>query len=165
MHSYAGMKSSRRKRILPLLLVAAVLPVNACSTAPPDDAKIALGTAFRTFHVYAQPGTAAAFVDSWIATFGGHAQPPANDIDLTPYPSKATAIMVSSPVAALSVYDFSTGIPYPFGSEVSGWGVTGPRAAPDGHSVIVRFPGGYLVEIHDGQQTPLPENNSHTGDA
>lgn len=164
-HSYAGMKSILRKRILSLLLVAAVLSVNACSAASREDAKIALGAAFRTFHVYAQSGTAAAFVDSWIATFGGHAQPPVNDIDLTPYPSKATAIMLSSPVAALSVYEFSTGIPYPFGSEVSGWGVTdvdqavqqasaahahvlvAPFDDPLGRDAVIQFPAGAAVQL------------------
>ncbi len=164
-HGHAGMKSLRRKRILSVLLVLSVLFANACSTARPEKAKIALGEAFRTFHVYAQPGTAAAFVNSWIATFGGTAQPPANGIDLTPYPSKATAIMLSSPVAALSVYDFSTGIPYPFGREVSGWGVTdvdegvkqasaadaqvlvAPFDDPLGRDAVIQFPAGNAVQL------------------
>ncbi|MED5812206.1 glyoxalase [Mycolicibacterium sp. 050232] len=167
MHVHYGtrMKSTRRKYILSLLLVSAVLLANACSTAPPENETIALGAPFRTFHVYAQPGTAQAFVNSWIATFGGEAQPPANGIDLTPYPSKATAIMLSSPVAALSVYDFSSGIPYPFGREVSGWGVTdvdvgiqqataanahvlvAPFDDPLGRDAVIQFPAGNAVQL------------------
>jgi hypothetical protein len=58
-------------------------------------------------------------------------------------------------------------LPYPFGREVTGYQVTnltqtltkakaagatllwGPHLSADRHSAIVKFPGGYIAEIHD----------------
>ncbi|MGW5232562.1 hypothetical protein ACWEQU_09725 [Streptomyces nodosus] len=63
-------------------------------------------------------------------------------------------------------------LPYPFGREVTGYRVTrltdtlakaksagatvlwGPHRAAGRNSALVRFPGGYVAEIHDGAETP-----------
>ena len=37
--------------------------------------------------------------------------------DVTPTPSKTTSELVLSPVGSLSVFDYQTPIPYPFGQE------------------------------------------------
>lgn len=40
--------------------------------------------------------------------------------DVTPYPSETLSELVLSPVGTLSVFDFQTPIPYPFGEERGG---------------------------------------------
>jgi hypothetical protein len=117
--------TSGRRRLYAALVLALTLALSACSATPEQSptttrentTTLSLGSAFRTFHAYARPGTAAALVKSWLGTFGGSALPPVTT-DLTLLPSKAEATMVFSSVAALSVYDFTTPIPFPFGQEV-----------------------------------------------
>lgn len=63
-----------------------------------------------------------------MGTFGGSYVKPFTT-QLTPTPSSAMATQVFSPVALLSVFDFTTPVPYPFGQERTGWGVTDTAAA------------------------------------
>jgi hypothetical protein len=112
-------------------------------------------------HVYVPPEQVDAFTRSWIATFGGTAAP-ASEVQVTPTPSKTRSQLILSPVGTLSVFSFTTPVPYPFGTERSGWllsnfdaGVAGAVAAgavrvvapfddPIGCDAIIQFPGGVM---------------------
>jgi hypothetical protein len=126
---------------------------------------VAVGPQYDTAHIYVQPGTAAAFVKSWEATFGGTNTSPVLT-DVTPTPSETLSELVLSPVGTLSVFDYTTGIPYPFGQERGGdlvanfsegvadatrsgaLLVVSPWNDPIGKDAIVQFPGGVDEQIY-----------------
>jgi len=116
-------------------------------------------------HVYVESGRFDDFVRSWLATFGGTAKP-AGVADVTPTPSQTRSQLILSPVGTLSVFEFTTPTPYPFGSERTGWllrdfevGVQQARDAgavlqvapfddPIGRDAIVQFPGGVNTQLY-----------------
>lgn len=100
-------------------LLAALPSAQAQAAATKPSASIAVGPQYDTTHVYVQNGMASAFVTSWKATFGGTNTTPVLT-DVTPTPSKTTSELVLSPVGSLSVFDYQTPIPYPFGQESHG---------------------------------------------
>ncbi|MBV8444584.1 MAG: glyoxalase [Candidatus Dormibacteraeota bacterium] len=130
-----------------------------------SSASVAVGPQYDTTHIYVQPGTAAAFVTSWEATFGGTNTTPVLT-DVTPTPSQTLSELVLSPVGTLSVFDYKTGIPYPFGQERGGdlvssfsqgvadatrsgaYLVVSPWNDPLGKDAIVQFPGGVDTQIY-----------------
>ncbi|WP_328464978.1 glyoxalase [Streptomyces sp. NBC_00448] len=135
---------------------------------------VALGPQYSAVHVYVQPGQLEAFAKSWVGTFGGSYVKPFTT-QLTPTPSSAPATQVFSPVALLSVFDFTTPVPYPFGQERTGWGVTDTAAAtrqaqaagagslvatlpdPIGHDSVIQFPGGIDTQLwHETTLSPDP---------
>jgi hypothetical protein len=78
-------------------------------------------------------------------------------------------------VALLSVFDFTTGVPYPFGQERTGWGVANTDAAtlqaqgdgaaslvaafpdPIGRDSVIQFPGGIDTQLwHETTLSPNP---------
>ena len=159
--------------IAPPVAVAAVLLALLPATrgqAPRADAAVdagpgvGVGAQYDAPHIYIQHGMEEAFVHSWLDTFGGTATQPLQ-LDVTPTPSQTLSDIVLSPVGTLSVFDFSTGIPYPFGQEsvgdmVSdlGAGVTAatgsgatvlvaPFNDPVGKDAIVQFPGGVDIQL------------------
>jgi hypothetical protein len=129
-----------------------------------------------------ESGTIDTFIKSWIATFGGSTTVK-SVVDVTPTPSGTKSQLVLSPVGTLSVFDFQTPIPYPFGSERTGLllsdfdaGVGAARAAgadlvvspfpdPVGRDAVVQFPGGINTQLYWHTKTPsyaalasVPEN-------
>ncbi len=76
----------------------------------------AVGPQYDSTHVYVAPDQVAGFVQSFIATFGGHASQPAV-VTVTPTPSTTISQVVFAPVGFLSVFGFKTPIPYGFGEE------------------------------------------------
>ncbi|GAB2724041.1 VOC family protein [Kitasatospora kifunensis] len=152
---------------------APVPPRAASAIAPPDNA-MAMGPQYSAFHVYVQPGQLEAFAKSWVNTFGGNYVKPFTT-QLTPTPSSALATQVFSPVALLSVFDFTTPVPYPFGQERTGWGVADTDAAtrqaradgaaslvaafpdPIGRDSVIQFPGGIDTQLwHETALSPNP---------
>lgn len=134
----------------------------------------AMGPQYSAFHVYVRPGQLEAFAKSWVGTFGGTYVKPFTT-QLTPTPSSATATQVFSPVALLSVFDFTTQVPYPFGQERTGWGVTNTDADtreaqadggsslvaafpdPIGRDSVIQFPGGIDTQLwHETTLSPNP---------
>jgi hypothetical protein len=123
-----------------------------------------VGPQYDAPHIYLQHGKLKAFEDSWLATFGGTAATPFT-LQATPTPSQAISGVVFSPVGTLSTWDYSTGIPYPFGQENIGEmmsnfdeGITdatrsgatvlvAPFNDPVGKDVIVQFPGGIDMQL------------------
>ena len=68
------------------------------------------------------------FVASFLATFGGQTTKQVITT-VTPTPSRTTSQLLQAPVGAVSLFAYTTPIPYPFGSERTGYLVTDMDAA------------------------------------
>ncbi|MDR3658933.1 MAG: glyoxalase, partial [Mycobacterium sp.] len=69
----------------------------------------AVGPQYDSVHVYVAPGELDAFVSSWLATFGGSAEPQAV-VTVTPTPSKMKSQLILSPVGTISAFEFTTAV-------------------------------------------------------
>ncbi|MCZ0204464.1 glyoxalase [Streptomyces sp. UMAF16] len=170
------MKRKAMAWALPVLLVAlsvvgAGAPSSARSERPAAVSTTAVGPQYDTTHVYVTPGDVDRFVASWVATFGGtHTAKVVTTV--TPTPSSTESELVLSPVGTLSVFDFKTPVPYPFGTERTGWLVrdldVGVRQArrsgahvvvapfddPIGRDAVVQFPGGVNAQLYWHTEAP-----------
>ncbi|WP_030247135.1 glyoxalase [Streptomyces sp. NRRL S-350] len=168
------MKRHFVRRVVPLVAaIAALTAIPAASATqsstpaqqPLPHRQFAVGPQYDTTHVYVAPGTEQAFAASWVATFGGTTIGP-NATQVTPTPSRTLSELVLSPVGTLSVFDYTTPVPYPFGTERTGWLVTdldqavraaradgaavtvAPFADPIGRDAVVQFPGGVSAQLY-----------------
>jgi hypothetical protein len=116
------------------------------------------------------------------ATFGG-TKSQAAVMNVTPTPSETKWQAVFTPVGTFSVFGFKTPIPYPFGSERTGYLVSDFDAAidsaksnhadivvapfqdPIGRDAIIAWPGGVLMQLywhttapHYAKLQTVPEN-------
>jgi hypothetical protein len=158
----AGVVSMTAAAAAGVALLLAITPA-AQGEAPRDvGAPLGVGPQYDAPHVYVQ--NERLFVKSWIATFGGKVSGPLS-LDVTPTPSETLSAIVLSPVGTLSVFQFKTPIPYPFGQEsigdmVSNFSVGVNRAVrsgaylvvtpfndPVGRDAIVQFPGGIDIQL------------------
>ncbi|MEU6200672.1 glyoxalase [Streptomyces sp. NPDC047061] len=170
------MKRKAMAWTLPTLLVAlsvvgAGAPSSARSGTGARASTTAVGPQYDTTHVYVTPGQEDAFADSWVATFGGtHTAKVVTDV--TPTPSETESELVLSPVGTLSVFDFRTPVPYPFGGERTGWlmsdfdrgvrlarqsgadVVVAPFDDPIGKDAVVQFPGGIDAQLYWHTKAP-----------
>ncbi len=171
------MKRRALARTLPAFLVAlSVMGAGAPSSAQDDGpaakaTTTAVGPQYDTTHVYVTPGAVDAFVTSWQATFGGtHTAKVVTTV--TPTPSQTESELVLSPVGTLSVFDFKTPVPYPFGAERTGWlmsdldegvrqarksganVVVAPFDDPIGRDAVVQFPGGVNAQLYWHTKAP-----------
>ena len=150
--------------------LAAVLVPFAASppsgqTTPALDATVAVGPQYDSTHVYVAPGDLDAFVNSFVATFGG--QPSKTSVvNVLPVPSKTEFRFLSTPVGMLSVFAYQTPVPFPFGEERTGYLVTDMdqaiRAArsagaevivepfndPIGKDAVIQWPGGVKMQVY-----------------
>jgi hypothetical protein len=161
--SLIGASAAAAAAVLGLLLALPSAPAQAVPGK--GSARVAVGAQYDTTHVYVQHGTAKAFVASWEATFGGTNTTPVIT-DVTPTPSKTLSELVLSPVGTLSVFDFQTGIPDPFGQERGGdlvsdfsegvadavhsgaYLAVSPWDDPIGKDAIVQFPAGVDIQLY-----------------
>ncbi|MFE7314047.1 glyoxalase [Streptomyces sp. NPDC057555] len=175
--------------VLPIAATAGLLAGHMASTvagtpsrAVRTGSRIAVGTQYNTTHVYVRPGTMPAFAAAWKATFGGTTST-ASVADVTPTPSRTKSQLIFSPVGTLSVFDFQTPIPFPFGTERTGWlmtsmpaGIQQARASgakvivspfpdPVGQDAVIQFPGGVNTQLYWHTTAPayaplqtIPEN-------
>src|SRR5271170_4937661 len=102
---------------------------------------VAVAPQYDTTHVYLAPEDFDRFVASLIATFGGTATKQ-GVFTVTPTPSSTMSQLVLTPAGSVSVFGFKTPIPYPFGSERTGYLVTDldgsvKAAQGDGADVVV----------------------------
>ncbi|MFJ3822185.1 hypothetical protein [Streptomyces nodosus] len=125
--------------------------------------------------VYVPADAASAFTRSYLAFTGGSVvsddrKADAGEIGLSGRTYRR--ISLSSPFGNTLVLVTDGHLPYPFGREVTGYRVSrltdtlakaesagatvlwGPHRAAGRNSGLVRFPGGYVAEIHDGAETP-----------
>ncbi|MFD5432698.1 VOC family protein [Kitasatospora sp. NPDC127067] len=178
------------RRLVPLVAAMAALTAiptasvaQSAPTGPPGSTRrLAVGEQYDSTHVYVAPGTEQAFVTSWVATFGGTTIGPVST-QVTPTPSRTQSELVLSPVGTLSVFDYTTPVPYPFGTERTGWLVTDlaravrtaradgaavtvtPFDDPIGRDAVIQFPGGISAQLYVHTTPPsypalasIPEN-------
>lgn len=157
---------------------SAAVAAKATSAAP----DVAVGPQYATTHVYVEPDEFDRFVASLVATFGGTTTKQ-GVFDVTPTPSSTMSQLVLTPVGTLSVFGFKTPIPYPFGSERTGYLVKDMNAAieaahasgadvivtpfddPVGKDAVIQWPGGVNCQIYWHTTPPsypalrtIPEN-------
>jgi hypothetical protein len=145
--------------LLASLLVAAAIAVGG---AAPN---FAVGPQYDTTHVYVTPENFDKFVASLIATFGGTTTKQ-GVFTVTPTPSSTMSQLVLTPVGTMSVFGFKTPVPYPFGTERTGYLVTDLDAAvgaaradgadirvssfndPIGRDAVIQWPGGVDMQLY-----------------
>jgi predicted enzyme related to lactoylglutathione lyase len=143
---------------------------------------VGVGPQYDTTHVYVASQDFDRFVASVIATFGGTTAQEAV-VTVTPTPSKTRIQLVLTPAGTLSVFGFTTPIPYPFGSERTGYLVTdmdeairaaratgadvlvAPFNDPIGRDAVIQWPGGVNTQLYWHTTAPsypalqtVPEN-------
>jgi predicted enzyme related to lactoylglutathione lyase len=145
-----------------LALAAVLSGLAGAALATPG---FAVGPQYDSTHVYVGADQLNRFTASFAATFGGQAGKPGVTV-VTPTPSSTVFQPVTTPAGMLSVFAFSTPIPYPFGDERSGYLVTDMDAAvaaarkagaelvvapfpdPIGRDAVIRWPGGVNMQLY-----------------
>jgi hypothetical protein len=147
--------------------------------ATPD---VAVGAQYDSTHIYVTPEDFDRFVDSVVATFGGTTSKKIVTT-VTATPSDTISQIISTPVGMFSVFGYKTPVPYPFGTERTGYLVTDmdeavhaarlagadvvvvPFNDPIGRDTIVQFPGGVKTQLYVHTTAPshkaldmVPEN-------
>lgn len=150
----------RRSRIVVIAIAMSV----ACPAfaVQPD---VSVGAQYDSTHVYVAPNDMNAFVKSFTATFGGQASPQ-SVTNVLPVPSSTQFRYIWTPVGTLSTFAFLTPIPFPFGSERTGYLVTdmdkaiaaarasgaevvvAPFKDPIGRDAVVQWPGGFRTQLY-----------------
>lgn len=171
--------------LLGALLLAEFSPLPARAQNSPTNASptsIGVGPQYDSTHVYVAPADREAFVKSFLATFGGSATAPVT-VNVLPVPSSTESQLVMTPAGMLSVFAFHTPIPYPFGSERTGYlvadmdrAVSAARSAgadvivqqftdPIGRDAVIQWPGGLKMQLYwhfkppsNPPLTTIPEN-------
>jgi hypothetical protein len=144
-----------------------VVPSEAYASARDAGTETAIGVGpqYSSTHVYVAPGDLDAFIDSFVATFGG--QPSKRVVtNVLPVPSSTEFQYVRTSVGMVSVFAFQTPIPFPFGQERTGSLVSNMDAAvkaarSSGAEVIVepfkdaigldsviQWPGGVKMQLY-----------------
>jgi len=148
-------------------------------SATPD---VAVGPQYDSTHVYIAPEDFDRFVSSVLATFGGTASKKVVT-NVTPTPSSTFSQLILTPVGTMSVFGFTTPVPYPYGVERTGYLVTDMgtaiRAArqtgadilvtpfddPIGQDAVIQWPGGVNMQLYTHFTRPsykpletVPEN-------
>jgi len=168
------------------ILAMAVLSHSSMAQSAGHDAsaggELAVGSQYDTTHVYVSPAYLNAFVTSFTATFGGHASKMIVS-NVLPEASSTEFQYVWTPSGNLSVFAFTTPIPYPFGLERTGLLVTdlpdavkAARASgaeivveqfkdPIGLDAVVQWDGGVRTQLYWHTTAPnydpleyVPEN-------
>jgi hypothetical protein len=183
----------RLNKILAVTTVAIILTVGiasqsllpiavAQSARATGTANLAVGPQYDTTHVYIAPEDFNHFVASLLATFGGTTTK-RGVATVTPTPSSTITQLVLTPVGTVSVFGFTTPVPYPFGEERTGYLVTDLDAAigaaratganvivtpfndPIGRDAIIQWPGGVNTQLYWHTTAPsykplqtIPEN-------
>src|SRR6202051_493622 len=177
-----GINRSSVAAVAALLIVGYLGGTPAVAQTATAISNVAVGPQYDTTHVYVAPGEFDTFVASLVATFGGTTSKK-GVFTVTPTPSKTMSQLVLTPVGTVSVFGFETPIPYPFGSERTGYLVidmdSAIRAAratgadilvsrfndPIGRDAIIQWPGGVNTQLYWHTTAPsyaplqsIPEN-------
>jgi len=163
-------------------------PTPAFAETASATSNVAVGPQYDTTHVYVAPSEFDTFVASLVATFGGTTSKK-GVFTVTPTPSKTMSQLVLTPVGTISVFGFETPIPYPFGSERTGYLVTdmdsairaahatgadilvSPFKDPIGLDAIIQWPGGVNTQLYWHTTAPsyaplqsIPENRVYVSE-
>lgn len=166
----------RLARAFPLAVVSLIVLLgNACvsvcrQSAPQNHAvavtpDVAVGPQYDSTHVYVTPEDFDHFVASVLATLGGATSKQVL-ATVTPTPSSTLSQLILTPVGTFSVFGYKTPIPYPFGTERTGYLVTDMETAVRaarlaraevvvttfkdsiGLDTIIQFPGGVSTQLY-----------------
>jgi len=157
-------------------------PTLAFAETAKGTSNVAVGPQYDTTHVYVAPREFDTFVASLVATFGGTTSKK-GVFTVTPTPSKTMSQLVLTLAGTISVFGFETPVPYPFGSERTGYLVTdmdsairaahttgadilvSPFKDPIGLDAIIQWPGGVNTQLYWHTSAPsyaplqsIPEN-------
>jgi hypothetical protein len=150
-----------RRAVLPAFVIAMGMAYPAFAAQP----NVSVGAQYDSTHVYVAPSDMGAFINSFIATFGGQASPQ-SVTNVLPVPSSTQFRYVWTPAGTLSTFAFLTPIPFPFGSERTGYLVTdmdkaiaaarasgaevvvAPFTDPIGKDAVVQWPGGFRTQLY-----------------
>src|SRR5471030_346489 len=142
------------------VLIAGLFAASAAGAYAAPAGGVAVGPQYDTTHVYVSNDKIDAFVDSFVATFGGKASP------------RAVFTVTPTPSGMLSVFAFQTPVPYPFGDERTGYLVTNMADAvaaaakagadvmvdsfddPIGKDAIIAWPGGLKMQLYWHTKAP-----------
>jgi predicted enzyme related to lactoylglutathione lyase len=135
------------------------------ATQPDNSAGVAVSAQYDSTHVYVAHADLDAFVNSFVATFGG--KPSKRSVtSVLPVPSSTEFQYVWSDFGTLSVFAYQSPIPFPFGDERTGYLVTDMdraiRAAaaagadvivepfhdPIGIDAVIQWPGGVKMQLY-----------------
>src|SRR5438445_9228138 len=105
---------------LAVILLASSVNAGAQTSSAVSSPAVAVGPQYDTTHVYVAAEDFDRFVTSFVATFGGSTSKQ-GVFTVTPTPSSTMSQLVLTPVGTVSVFGFKTPIPYPFGSERTGY--------------------------------------------
>src|SRR6516165_5594568 len=168
-----GRRLMRFNKIILGTCVALILTLGLAVGSPHDSTlaqsaeatvSVAVGPQYDTTHVYVAPDQFDRFVASLLATFGGTATKQ-GVFTVTPTPSTTMSQLVLTPVGTISVFGFKTPLPYPFGTERTGYLVTDldeaikaaraagadlfvtPFSDPAGRDAIIEWPGGVHMQL------------------
>jgi len=169
--------------VLPSLFVLAAVLWAQTGPVFAGGGPVAVAPQYQTTHVYVAAENFDRLVASLVATFGG-TKARRNYNQLTPTPSQAASQLVLTPVGSLSVFGYTTPIPYPFGIEQTGYLVADMDAAvaaakkngadivvatftdPAGRDAIIEWPGGWHMQLYWHKTKPdypalqtIPENH------
>src|SRR6476646_9120588 len=108
-----------------LLIIGTVRVDVGQQTATPN---VAVGPQYDSTHVYVTPDDFDRFVASFLATFGGTTSKQVVT-NVTPTPSSTLSQLILTPVGTISVFGFTTPVPYPYGVERTGYLVSDIDAA------------------------------------
>jgi hypothetical protein len=143
---------------------------------------VAVGPQYDTTHVYVPAADFDRFVASVLQTFGGKTSQE-GVFTVTPTPSSTRIQLVLTPAGTFSVFGFKTPVPYPFGSERTGYLVMDMNEAiraakttgadvlvtafddPIGQDAVIQWPGGVNMQLYWHTTAPsyaplqtVPEN-------
>ena len=132
---------------------------------PAVRAIVAVGPQYDTTHVYVAEGDLDAFVNSFVATFGGSSSK-RGAASVTPVPSSTEMQAVLTPVGLLSIFAYQTPVPFPFGEERTGYRIADmdqaikaartagaevivePFKDPIGIDAVIQWPGGVKMQLY-----------------
>ena len=169
-------------RTLTTMALASVVIVGAATAEAQTPGALAVAPQYDTSHVYVAGADVDRFVNSFLATFGGQSTKQIV-ATVTPTPSSTTSQLLQTPVGTVSLFGFKTPIPYPFGTERTGYLVQDLDAAiaaaraegaavlvaafpdPIGRDAIIQWPGGVNMQLYVDTTRPdypafqtVPEN-------
>jgi hypothetical protein len=160
----------------------AMAQVGSASPAGGATPAVAIGPQYDTTHVYVAPADVDRFIAAFLGTFGGQSTKQVI-VTVTPTASTTSSELLQTPVGTVSLFGFTTPVPYPFGAERTGYLVTDMDVAvqaarengadvlverfpdPLGLDAIIQWPGGVDTQLYWHTQTPsyapfqtIPEN-------
>ncbi|SEI16510.1 hypothetical protein SAMN05216581_3184 [Pseudomonas asplenii] len=173
---------SMKQSLKPISLALALGLTASLSAHAATSSSVAVAPQYDTSHVYVAPGEVDAFVKSFLATFGGKSTAQVV-VNVLPVPSSTTSQLLQTPVGTVSLFGFTTPVPYPFGAERNGYLVKDLDKAlaeakkngadvivhdfpdPIGRDAVVQWPGGVNMQLYWHTKTPdyaafqtVPEN-------